>query len=281
VRFAAVLGFQIEPDTAAAICRHAPKLAQISRERIGIEVQKMLGDKNGDAASLRVGASKTSCVPVLVPARAMGLMQELELDGPALTEAHQNPKLPTVERLGSASVSASDGYAAALAAWALDRGPAPWPWDKAQVHGLVLRWRGALCLSNDDRGALAAILSLLPQALDWATLTTAQRKRLLGHEHWPAAWAVLAASAHRPAVAPVVEQISGQSAILHNQGVTPPPLVTGADLIALGLTPGPTFGRLLHAAYDAQLNGEVTTPDQARAWLRKHATGNAMRDKRT
>jgi putative nucleotidyltransferase with HDIG domain len=43
----------------------------------------------------------------------------------------------------------------------------------------------------------------------------------------------------------------------------PPPLIRGDDLIALGVKPGPRMGELLEAIQTAQLEGEVTTRDQA------------------
>src|SRR3954469_23233625 len=42
VRFAARLGFPIPPATAAAVRRHAPRLAQIAPERVGDELRVML-----------------------------------------------------------------------------------------------------------------------------------------------------------------------------------------------------------------------------------------------
>lgn len=45
-----------------------------------------------------------------------------------------------------------------------------------------------------------------------------------------------------------------------------PPLLTGADLLALGMAPGPQFGALLREARDKQLQDELKTPDEARAW---------------
>ena len=48
----------------------------------------------------------------------------------------------------------------------------------------------------------------------------------------------------------------------------PPPLIRGDDLIALGLKPGPRMGQLLEAIQTAQLEGEVTTRDQAFELLR-------------
>jgi tRNA nucleotidyltransferase (CCA-adding enzyme) len=47
----------------------------------------------------------------------------------------------------------------------------------------------------------------------------------------------------------------------------PANLARGEDLIALGMEPGPVFKELLGAVYDAQLDGEVTTSEQARALL--------------
>jgi poly(A) polymerase len=43
----------------------------------------------------------------------------------------------------------------------------------------------------------------------------------------------------------------------------PEPLITGADLIAMGYAPGPVFTRILHAIEDAQLEGRITSQPQA------------------
>ena len=45
--------------------------------------------------------------------------------------------------------------------------------------------------------------------------------------------------------------------------------LTGDDLIALGLKPGPALGRLLAEIREQQLQGELKTPDEAREWLRR------------
>jgi tRNA nucleotidyltransferase (CCA-adding enzyme) len=46
-----------------------------------------------------------------------------------------------------------------------------------------------------------------------------------------------------------------------------PNLARGEHLIEMGQTPGPHFKELLGAAYEAQLDGEITTSEQARAFL--------------
>ena len=65
-----------------------------------------------------------------------------------------------------------------------------------------------------------------------------------------------------------------------NEPIIPPPLVTGADLIALGLKPGPQFGEILEAVETRQLEGTLSDRDEALAWARAEcltadATDNA------
>jgi tRNA nucleotidyltransferase domain 2 putative len=50
---------------------------------------------------------------------------------------------------------------------------------------------------------------------------------------------------------------------LEKTDVAPVPLVSGDDLIAAGLQPGPTFRRILEAVYDAQLEGRISTKKEA------------------
>jgi poly(A) polymerase len=49
----------------------------------------------------------------------------------------------------------------------------------------------------------------------------------------------------------------------------PEPLVTGADLIALGYAPGPAFSRILHAVEDAQLEGRIASQTDALQLVRE------------
>jgi poly(A) polymerase len=48
-----------------------------------------------------------------------------------------------------------------------------------------------------------------------------------------------------------------------------PPLLTGKNLIALGMKPGAAMGALLHEIREKQLQDELKTPLQARAWVRR------------
>ena len=51
--------------------------------------------------------------------------------------------------------------------------------------------------------------------------------------------------------------------------VLPPPLVTGNDIVALGVTRGPLVGKLKKAVYDAQLEGRFNGREAAMEWLKK------------
>jgi poly(A) polymerase len=53
---------------------------------------------------------------------------------------------------------------------------------------------------------------------------------------------------------------------LQRQPAMTPPLIRGADLIALGMQPGPAMGQLLTEIRDKQLQEELKTPEEARAW---------------
>jgi poly(A) polymerase len=50
--------------------------------------------------------------------------------------------------------------------------------------------------------------------------------------------------------------------------IIPPPLVTGDDLIALGMKPGPKFGEILEAVETRQLEGALKTREEALDWLK-------------
>jgi poly(A) polymerase len=59
-----------------------------------------------------------------------------------------------------------------------------------------------------------------------------------------------------------------QSAELASQPEIRPPLLTGNDLIALGIKPGKEMGALLNEIRERQLQDELTAPDEAREWLK-------------
>ena len=227
VRFAARFGFHIEAATKHAIVKHAPELGAVSRERVGGEVVMMLGHQ--------------------ARAQAAGMLQELGLDVAILGSAAPSD----FPRLASLSVEASD--AAALAAWALDRGMS------GDVAGTL---RDALRLSNGTEDAIRDALGLLPRLMaEWPAAGVAAKKRMANHPGYQAAWWLLETTSPESAQAIAAEVADLAQGI----GLAPVPLLSGDDLIAAGHRPGPHFAVALDAAYDAQLAGCISSLEDAMA----------------
>jgi hypothetical protein len=60
-----------------------------------------------------------------------------------------------------------------------------------------------------------------------------------------------------------------QAADLAKQPEIRPALLTGNDLIKLGMKPGPTMGKLLAELREKQLQDELMTKAAARKWARQ------------
>jgi len=58
-------------------------------------------------------------------------------------------------------------------------------------------------------------------------------------------------------------------AALKQEEIRPEPLLRGRDLIDMGFSPGPIFKEILRQVEEAQLEGEITTREQAREWVDK------------
>ena len=96
-------------------------------------------------------------------------------------------------------------------------------------------------------------------------------KRLLRHEGFEE----LLALARMDALASnrdlrYVEFCEQRRAELACEEIRPPRLLSGDDLIALGHPPGPRLGEILRALEEAQLEGQVTTRDEAEQFVRTH-----------
>ena len=59
-----------------------------------------------------------------------------------------------------------------------------------------------------------------------------------------------------------------RKAELGAEALRPPPLLGGADLLALGYPAGPRIGEILRAVEEAQLEGEIATRAAAEALVR-------------
>ena len=241
VRFAARFAFTIEAATAEAIRTAAPRLRGISRERIGHEVRRMLDD----------------------PQRAVAAweLQYLGLDAPVFEEPGRTLAPARVGRLPD-----EVAVPTALAAWVLDRHESD---PAADLDTVAARWSTALMLSNDEKAGLFGALDVYRTLqAGWMPLGVARQKRLAVSPAFREGLELLRAT-DRPAFLEVRRRVME----LEMTGLAPPPLLDGGDLIAMGLTPGPAFGRILDAVYDAQLESVVRDREAALALVRALAGG--------
>jgi tRNA nucleotidyltransferase/poly(A) polymerase len=235
VRCAATLGFDLDPSTAAAVRSMAGQVRVVSPERIAAELKRILVD-----ASRRRGVellAELHLLPYVLP----------ELSGIA-----RDDWLDTLRALGALC---EPTFPLALAAL-LHQSRCERP---TQTAGRRLR------LANREFERADWILDVLPLLRNSPGQPWPRVQRVLIHEG--AAEGVSLVEAVCGSENEAVRFCRAKLA-LPPETLNPPPLVTGADLIALGLTPGPQFARLLEQVRDAQLEGEVEDWESAMRFLR-------------
>lgn len=234
VRFAARLGFSVDPATAAAIRDHAIRLRQISPERIWMELEQIL------AAPTRASAWRWIV--------DFGLTPHLVEDW--------TPSPSEIRRIGDAlSCLPSNSLAATLSLAIMFRP------DSATV----VEQRGRnMRLSNKLIAGLRWLVESAARIDQDPNPSLADLKILMGGADWSGLLELLLADrrAAGQSVEPI-ERLAARADAIRPDRIAPPPLLTGDDLSAMGVTPGPNFGRILEAVYRAQLNEEIETKEQA------------------
>jgi hypothetical protein len=131
------------------------------------------------------------------------------------------------------------------------------------LRALVRAMRQALKISNDEAGEMGGAMASLAVLLGDELPSVAKLKRFLALPTAASSRALLHALAragvqtHRAAqLRPVLDELARHE-------VAPAPLVTGDDLVAAGLSPGPAFKRILDQVYDEQLEGRLRTKPSA------------------
>jgi tRNA nucleotidyltransferase/poly(A) polymerase len=240
IRFSTTLQFRMHAETLAAIQLHADDMSGVSEERIGAEMRRVLVSPyacEGLRQMLRSGIHR-----VVLPDLA-----GIDMD-----------------RLGyllrSAEARTFPLALACLAAVLVDSGAAL---PERVLPGISRRWRLS---SAELRQAEAAInhwqVLIDAKCLPWSTVQPTLILRdvrvILG----------LAA-----AIA-AVDGMNTDGCDLAKVALTwpaeklnPAPLLSGGDLKALGLRPGPEFGRMLTSLRKLQLDKEIITREQAIDWL--------------
>jgi len=286
VRFAAQLGFEIELQTFAAIQRLAPKIELISAERIRDELIKLFQPPH--AARGLVLLLKSGLLPGVLPEVITTIACEQSPDFHPEGTVFEHIRL-MLEKMATDPPSPRSGFGAASAhpslPWAVilhdiakpatvERDPAT---GKIHFYGhekvgaaLAGRILQRLRFPKKQTDEIVACVRQHMQFKDVKQMRKATLRRLLLRETFP-----LELELHRLDCLGShgdlghYEFLVEQAAELEKRPAIRPPLLTGNDLIALGVKPGPAMGALLAEIREKQLQDELKTPRQARAWARK------------
>ena len=125
--------------------------------------------------------------------------------------------------------------------------------------------RKALKISNDDSDALDGALAGLEILLREEFPSVAVLKRFLARPTASLSRLLLTAVAGAGFHAERAGRLDAELAELGKTEFAPPPLITGDDLTAAGLKPGPKFKKILDLVYDAQLEGRIKSKGEAMA----------------
>ena len=262
VRFASVLNFSIDPQTAEALRELAPLIKAISPERIRIELTRILTEspRAGDAIVLldQVGLLEH----ILPEVKAMqGQKQPPEFHPEGDVFEHTVVMLNLLEK---------PNVCLAYAALLHDIGkpetaeytPGRIRFNGHASHGAnmarILMER--LRFSSRDADSIDTCIRNHMRFIDVKNMRRATLRRMIGSKSYPDEIALhrldcLASHGkldNYDYLRQAEEQIKGEP-------VLPEPLVSGRDIIGLGVQQGPRVGELLRRAYDAQLNGEAET----------------------
>lgn len=241
VRMAARFGFPIEAQTLAAIQAMAPEIVQVSAERIAEELRKML----------------------VHPARGWAL-HELRERG---LLAAIIPELRAVEApLWATIVRVLETLAEPR--WP-DSQPVSFPLALAALlHTMPLKTVSAVCLrlklANVEKGRTEWLVKYRDTLQHAPQMLRSQLYPLLvqpGIGELLALQRTLALVAGESCAA--VDWCEATLRQTPLDVLNPPPLLTGDDLLALGLKQGPQFKVILDTLRAAQLDGTITTVEEA------------------
>jgi poly(A) polymerase len=272
VRFAASLDFTIESETFAAISELASSVTQISWERIGEELTRILTE-GGAKAGFEL-LDRTGLLKVLLP----------EID--AMKGVEQSPDYHP------------EGDVFTHTMLTLDHLDSP---TETLAYGCLLHDVGKpVCIRRDEErltfyGHTEKGAAMAEQVLKRLKRSRATRERVaylvrnhLRHLQAPQMrLSTLKRFLGEDGIDELLEltridALSANGDLQHYrfcmekltelkaEEIHPEPLLRGRDLIAMGFSPGPNFHKILKQVEEAQLGGELSSREQAMAWVKKH-----------
>ncbi|MSU57431.1 MAG: CCA tRNA nucleotidyltransferase [Pedosphaera sp.] len=306
VRFAARLGFEIQTQTFAAVKTHAAKIKLISAERIRDELNKLFAPPFGVPPSggsplppsgpPEGGTPNAPAARGLELLRASGLLEHILPELAATVTCEQSPdyhpegNVFTHLRLMLEKMPPDSDP---LLPWAVLMHDIAKPLTASRdeqsgsIHFYEHEKIGArmaeeilerLRFPRKQIEQVSETVLHHMQFKDAPNMRKSTLRRMLLRETFP-----LELQLHRldclgsHGKLDVYDFLVAQSAELAQQPEIRPPLLTGAELIELGVKPRPAMGKLLAEIREKQLADELKTKAAARAWVKAkmaEASGN-------
>ena len=275
VRFAARLGFAIEPETWRAVGQLAPTLTEMAWERIGDEVVKVLTE--GGARSGMALLAESSLLEVVLPEimALRGVAQSPDFHPEGDVFVHTLLVLHHLDALEQPSESLALGallHDIAKPLCQRQKG------ERVTFYGhceqgaeMAVDICQRLKRSRATWEQVAFLVKNHLRLLDAPRMRAATLKRFLRLEGMEelldlARLDALASNGNLEAYAFCRQKLRA----LDPEELRPPRLLSGRDLIQLGLQPGPQFSAILGALEEAQLEGRVRTRQAALSWVQRN-----------
>jgi poly(A) polymerase len=269
VRFAARFGYTFEPSTLKAIQQLAPEIGQISRERLRDELTKILTEGAGRSGFELL--DQTGLLVYLLPeiAKMKGVQQ------PPQFHPEGDVWIHTLMMIGGLPADSSPTLA-----WGVllhDVGKPPTFTPPAGPDGRIrfdrhvevgVKMAEEICrrfrFSNEDTEQILALVANHMKFKDVPRMKPATLKRFVRmekfREHLELHRLDSLSSHGKLDNYDLVDRFIAETP---PEQVRPPRLLTGDDLIALGLKPGPQFKAILYNVEEAQLDGTIHTHEEA------------------
>jgi poly(A) polymerase len=262
VRFAAQFNFTIEKKTLEALRRHATKTLSVSSERIGEELKKMFTCDNPDRALVLL--SETGLLDVVLPdiAAMKGVRQPPEFHPEGDVFEHTRYML---ELFGGGTVTLAFGILLH------DVGKPATFTETDRIRFNSHTETGAVMAADILRGLrfsrkvsdrVCALVKNHMRFADAQNMKLSTLNRFIemeGFEEMLELYRLECIASHSSLE--IYELIKNK--MEREEDKPREPLIKGDDLIELGYEPGPLFGTIIRKIMDAQMEGVVSTREEA------------------
>lgn len=271
VRFATTLNFSLEPRTAEAIQRHAALIRKVSAERIQQELARILleAPRAGDAiAMLSACGLLKEILPEIEALRGQAQPPQFHPEGDVWTHTMMmlNAMRQPALRLAYAVLLHDIGKPGTARQ---ERDRIRFNRHASLGETLAVKILERLRLPAATVKAVSHMVGNHMRFMDVRRMRRATLRRLITAETFPDELEL-----HRLDCEASHGDMQNYRFLLkfkaeyEAEPLLPPPLITGHDILALGIPRGPLVGKLKKTAYDAQLEGKFAERPAALKWLR-------------